>query len=67
MIYIYIHTYVFVEVPEVRVQERTVHVPQVGDFTDTICPFFESDTLFLECSWFVVSLVAWRLFGSRDV
>ena len=38
----------------------------VRDFKDTLCPFFESDTLFLECC-FVLCLVVWRFFESRDV
>ena len=36
------------------------------DFTDTVYPFFESDTLFLEFM-FVLFLVVSRFFESRDV
>ena len=38
----------------------------VGDFKDTVCPFFESDTSFLE-GVFVSLLVVQRFFEARDV
>ena len=50
-LYIYIYIYIY------------VHMPY---FKNTVYPFFESDTLFLECL-FVSSLVALRFFESRDV
>ena len=36
------------------------------EFKDAVHPFFESDTLLLECL-FVLCLVVWRFFESRDV
>ena len=38
----------------------------IRDFKDTAYPFFESDTLFLECL-FVLFVLVWRFFESRDV
>ena len=39
---------------------------RIMDFKETVYPFVESDTLFLECV-FVLLLVLERFFESRDV
>ena len=41
-------------------------MPYIRDFKDTVYPFFESATLFLECVC-VLCLLAQRVFESRDV
>ena len=37
---------------------------KIGDFTDTVCPLFESDTLFLECLFSLCC--AWSFSGSSN-
>ena len=39
----------------------------IMDFKDTVYPFFESDTLFLESIPFALFLVVWRFFESSDI
>ena len=57
----YIYTYI-----DIQAEEHYAKALQIApmaeafrDFNDTVYPFFESDTSFLECVFVVVCLVVW--------
>ena len=51
----YIYIYIYIYKANGHALASPMEMPRaVGDFKDTVCPCFESDTLFLECVCCVV-------------